>query len=177
MALELITKISQPVLYLDLDGVLADLYGYAAEIHDVDHYNQMTDDQWETFFRNTDAYHLFRSLNIFSTNEQLLAIIKQYAGKYTILSSPLNFDPKGSIRGKREWIKNNIIRNKPDNIIFEHQKEKYAVQPDGTPNILIDDFGPNIEKWNSAGGIGIKYQADEDSLNVVIDGLKRRSQR
>ena len=39
-------------------------------------------------------------------------------------------------------------------------------------NILIDDRGANIEKWNAAGGYGIKYQADEDSLNTVVNGLK-----
>ena len=26
------------------------------------------------------------------------------------------------------------------------------------PNILIDDYGDNIQKWESAGGIGIQRQ-------------------
>jgi hypothetical protein len=41
------------------------------------------------------------------------------------------------------------------------------------PNVLIDDRGSNISAWEAAGGIGIKYQADEDSLKIILDGLKR----
>ena len=42
---------SKPIVYVDMDGVLADLYSHAAEISDVEHYNQMTPKQWETFLR------------------------------------------------------------------------------------------------------------------------------
>ena len=52
------------------------------------------------------------------------------------------------------------------------RKDSYAVQADGTPNILIDDRGKNIEGWRSRGGYGIKYQADEDPLSKVVDGIK-----
>ena len=40
-----------------------------------------------------------------------------------------------------------------------------------TPNILIDDRTKIIQQWQQAGGYGIKFQADEDSLNVVKQGL------
>ena len=51
------------------------------------------------------------------------------------------------------------------------QKVEYATTG-GIPNILIDDRGLNIQRWRDAGGFGIKYQADEDSLQKVTDGLK-----
>jgi hypothetical protein len=51
-------------------------------------------------------------------------------------------------------------------------KERHAVIPDGSPNILIDDRGTNIVAWRARGGICIKYQADESDLSVVADGLK-----
>jgi 5'(3')-deoxyribonucleotidase len=162
---------SEPIVYVDMDGVLADLYNYAAELYDVEHYNHMTPEQWESFFKDSDAYHLFRDIEPFPTANQLLQIVKKFAGGYTILSSPLSFDKAGSIRGKREWLSKNITVS-PDEVIFEHDKYKYAVQPDGTPNILIDDYGVNIRKWRDAGGIAIKYQADEDSLDKVVSGLK-----
>jgi hypothetical protein len=50
-------------------------------------------------------------------------------------------------------------------------KERHAVNADGSPNILIDDRGTNIVAWRARGGIGIKYQADEDSLDVIAKGL------
>ena len=37
--------------------------------------------------------------------------------------------------------------------------------------VLIDDRGVNIVAWRARGGIGIKYQADEDSLNKVAKEL------
>ena len=162
----------KPIVYVDMDGVLADLYNHAAELHDVDHYNQMTPAQWEEFFKDSDAYHLFRDIEPFSTANELLSIVKNYAGGYRILSSPLNFDREGSMKGKREWLSKHI-KVPADKIVFEHDKYKYAVQPNGTPNILIDDYGVNTRAWDEAGGIAIKYQADEDSLDKVVQVLAK----
>jgi 5'(3')-deoxyribonucleotidase len=162
---------SRPIVYVDMDGVLADLFNHVGAIHDVEHYNHMTDQQWEDFFKNTDAYHLFRDLPVFSTANKLLQIVKDMAGGFTILSSPLNFDKAGSIKGKLEWLSKNLTV-KPNNAIFEKEKQKFAVT-NGTPNILIDDWGVNIKKWRAAGGIAIKYQADENSLNELATQLKK----
>ena len=157
-----------------MDGVLADLFNHAGAVNDVEHYNQMTQAQWEEFFKNSNAYELFKSLPVFPTANKLLQMVVNYAGGYNILSSPLNFDKAGSIKGKREWLSKNI--NVPaDQIIFEHEKYKYAVSSDGTPNVLIDDYGVNIRKWADAGGIAIKYQADEDSLQKVFKALQAAS--
>lgn len=163
---------NKPILYVDMDGVLANLYGYAADLHDVEHYNDMTPAQWEKFFKDSDAYHLFRDISPFSNANQLLQSVKDQAGGYTILSSPLNFDREGSIKGKREWLKKHITVP-ADKIIFDHEKYNYAVQPDGTPNILIDDYGVNIRAWDEAGGIALKYQADEDSLDTLLQRLQK----
>jgi len=163
---------AKPIVYVDMDGVLADLYAAAAEFSDVDHYNNMTDAQWESFFKDSDAYHLFRDIKPFSTTNQLLRLVKKYAGKYTILSSPLSFDREGSIKGKREWMLKNITVH-PDNIIFDHEKFKYAKQSDGTPNVLIDDWKGNTVPWDAHGGTAIKYQADESPVSIVEDALKK----
>ena len=44
---------------------------------------------------------------------------------------------------------------------------------DGKPNILVDDKPDNIKRWNDVGGIGILYQANEDSVDVLIKELKK----
>jgi len=162
----------KPIVYVDMDGVLADLYNHAADLHDVDHYNDMSKEEWETFFKDSDAYHLFRDIPSFATANKLLELVKKYADGYTILSSPLSFDKAGSIKGKTEWLKKHI-KVKPDNVIFEHDKYKYAVQPDGTPNVLIDDYGVNTRAWNEHDGVACKYQADEDSLDKVVAVLQK----
>ena len=138
-------------VYVDMDGVLADLFNHVGELHDVAHYNQMTPSQWEAFFKDSNAYELFRSLPAFATANKLLQMVVDFAGGYTILSSPLSFDREGSIKGKREWLSKHITVP-ADDIIFEHEKQKYATT-NGEPNILIDDYGVNIRKWDGAGGI------------------------
>jgi hypothetical protein len=75
---------------------------------------------------------------------------------------------------KRAWIKENL-NSQPKRIVITPNKaqDAPAVQADGTPNILIDDRNTNITQWEQAGGLGIKYQADEDGLDTVVEGLKR----
>ena len=70
-----------------------------------------------------------------------------------------------------QLFKKNNMQIQPRNVIITSRKEVYAVS-NGVKNILIDDRGANIERWEAAGGHGIKYQADEDSLQKVADGLQ-----
>jgi hypothetical protein len=130
----------------------------------------MDQEMWEKFLQGSDAYSLFANLPMFPTANSLLQMVKGMFGGYRILSSPLSFDKAGSIAGKREWLQANISVS-ADGWIFDHNKFKYAVQGDGTPNILIDDWNKNIIPWNEHGGIGIKYQADEDSLDQLEQQL------
>jgi hypothetical protein len=36
------------------------------------------------------------------------------------------------------------------------------------PNILIDDKPENIRSWKKAGGIGIRFQTNEDDLEEYL---------
>ena len=55
---------------------------------------------------------------------------------------------------------------KPEQVIIDHNKSKYAKKPDGSPNLLIDDFGKNVNAWQSAGGIAIKHHTTTTSNTV-----------
>lgn len=162
----------KPIIWIDMDGVLCDLFNHVAEIHDVDHYNEMTKEEWDEFLEHTDAYSLFLDLPSFPTSNEIVDMIINYFGEYQIMTSPLNFDPMSSIEGKSEWLDNNIV-NQPVKRVYEHDKYKYATQPDGTPNVLIDDWGVNITKWAEAGGIAIKYQTDEEDMHALNVKLRK----
>ena len=58
--------------------------------------------------------------------------------------------------------------------IFTGRKEKYAMnRAYSKGNILIDDKPKNIQKWIDKGGIGILYQANQDSLDYLYDSLEK----
>ena len=146
-------------IYVDMDGVLADFFGEWAKLMKVDHFTKI--DQEHDIndalqaIRDTDQFWL--ELPLLPQAKQLLTLIKQVKGEYNICSSPLADDPKSEPH-KREWIKKNLSFFPPKNIYITHNKPQYATQEDGTPNILIDDFGKNITEWEAAGGIGFKYK-------------------
>ena len=102
----------------------------------------------------------------------LQAVTTLFGGEYKILSKALAGD-KDVVTQKRQWVQRNL-RLKPNEVIImpaTGNKGSYAKQPDGTANILIDDFGYNIKQWKSAGGIGIQHT--NGSVNNTIQQLKR----
>ena len=103
----------------------------------------------------------------------LLNAIKQFKGKYNILSAPLPGDPNSEPQ-KRAWIRKHLGMFPPAKIIIDHNKAAYAKQADGTPNALIDDFGENISKWRSAGGVGIQHKDIEvgDTISKLAQELE-----
>jgi len=146
-------------IYVDMDGVLADFFGDWAKLMNVDDWRDINkqhsiDDALEKI-KQTDDFWM--NLPLTSNAKALLNLIKQVRGSYKILSSPLPGD-KNSEPHKRLWVEKHLSFFPPEEVIIEHDKAKYATQPDGTPNILIDDYGVNIQKWEAAGGIGFKHK-------------------
>lgn len=162
-------------IYLDMDGVLADFfaeYAVLAGLPRGSSYRDIPPAKTDPTLNKMVGTDFFYRLPKFPTADKLVSIAVDAAGGYSICSSPLRGDHENSEVQKKRWIKEHL-NPQPNEIIITPQKHKYAKNPDGTPNVLIDDRGSNITAWEAAGGIAIKYQADEDSLKVVLDGLKR----
>lgn len=170
-------EVNKPIVYLDMDGVLADFFSEYAKLAGVEsgNYRDIPDASKDTTLDKIVGTDFFARLPKFKSANDLIKLVIGVFGKYSICSSPLRGDFNNSEYQKKMWIRKNLSLA-PDEVIITPKKEKYAVQDDGTPNILIDDRGINISKWRAAGGIGIKYQADEDSLSVVINGLRNAVQ-
>ena len=142
-------------IYVDMDGVLADFFGDWKKLIGKD-WRKITDiGPALQKIRDTDDFWL--KLPMTSNAKNLLSLIKNIKGSYKILSSPLPDDPNSEPH-KREWIKSNLNFFPPEDVIITFDKAKFATQSDGTPNILIDDYGVNIQKWESAGGVGFKHK-------------------
>lgn len=174
---ELIRATEHTKIYLDMDGVLADFFHEYAKLagvpadkfgkHDYRSIPPAKEDPTLDKMVGTD---FFGRLPKFSTADSLVQLVLSYVPEYNICSSPLRGDHANSGHWKKVWISKNLSPQ-PKDIVITGQKERWATNPDGSPNILIDDRGSNIQKWIAKGGIGIKYQADEDSLDKVVQGL------
>ena len=167
---------AKPTVYLDMDGVLADFFGGVEKMYGVEHWKQLTNDKTkdlkkEVINRITGS-DFFATLPKFPSADGLIDMVKKFTGgNFSINTSPLRGDHENSAKYKKLWISNNI--EKPDDIVVTGRKESYAKDKGtGTPNILIDDRPVNIEKWQAAGGYGILYQANRDSLDKVKKGLE-----
>jgi hypothetical protein len=95
-------------------------------------------------------------------------------GDWGICSSPLTGDRDNSAYWKRRWLEANFMMPEIDKLIFTGMKEKFATDPlDGKPNVLVDDKPSNIDRWIKKGGIGVLYQANEDSVKELIEKLEK----
>jgi len=142
-------------IYVDMDGVLADFFGSWAKLMGKKDWRAIDDiKSGLEKIKQTDNFWL--NLPLTANAKNLLSLIKQVKGKYSILSSPLPGD-KNSEPHKREWIKKNLGFFPPEEVIITHDKAKYA-NAGGIANVLIDDYGQNIQKWEGAGGVGFKHK-------------------
>ena len=166
----------KPIVYLDMDGVLADFFGGVEFLYGVDHWKELTNDKTKDLKKQVidriTGTDFFAVLPKFPTADALIDMVKKFTGgKFSINTSTLRGDHENSAKYKRVWISNNI--EQPDEVIVTGRKESYAKDKGtGTPNILIDDRPVNIERWQAAGGYGILYQANRDSLEKVKKGLE-----
>ena len=169
---ELITKQKMPHVYLDMDGVQADFFGAWADKHGVEHWKAIQDKENEinelAHSSEKQVYDFFYNLKTLRGGLLVVAWLKRNNIPFTILSAPLRGPyADASKQAKRDWLDHHNPGTS-GNAIFTANKFKYAVKDD-TPNVLVDDFGPYLEKWADAGGITVKH---EDEFEVPNSGEK-----
>jgi len=165
----------RPEVFLDMDGVLADFFAEYARLAGMppgSTYRDVPPAKNDPTLNKMVGTDFFYRLPKFPVADTIVAMSVKLFGNYNICSSPLRGDHENSGVQKTRWLRENLAIQ-PKHIYIESRKEKHAVQPDGTPNILIDDRKDNIIKWEAAGGVGIKFQADEDGLDVITNGMRR----
>ena len=153
-------------IYLDMDGVIADFFSGLEKKFVVKHWKQIPKiEQSITGLKCTD---FFNTLEPFDTSAELVDFVKSI-GTFGICSSPLRGDRDNSAFWKRVWLnRHGFMPDEIEDLIFTGNKHQFAVDRfDGTPNILVDDKPDNISRWCEKGGIGIRYQANEDSITTI----------
>ena len=163
-------SVNEPTVFLDMDGVLVDFFNAFAKLANVKHWKQMDPQRLQDVLNKIVGSDYFAKLPKTNTCDNILEMVVDFAGSYSILSSPLRGDIANSTKHKRAWVMDNLSPQ-PTTTIIVRDKSQYALL-NGVQNILIDDRANNIHKWKEAGGYGIKYQANENDLSVISGALK-----
>ena len=147
-----VDKEDLPDIYCDMDMVLCDFIKGADEAVGGSFVMSDKETRWKKI-GNTKGF--WENLPWFRGGKRLYSFIAKY-DPY-ILSAHSTSDTN-SKRGKNKWLdKNTQIPKGKRNIVLREQKKKYAVNRDGSSNLLIDDYIKNIKEWEAAGGIGIVH--------------------
>ena len=159
-------------LYLDMDGVIADFFGGLEKKYNTKHWKQIP--KLEESIIALQGTDFFNTLELYPSSMELVKFVQNLVGDdWGICSSPLRGDRDNSAYWKRVWLQRHGWMPEVENCIFTSNKHKYAINRlTGEPNILVDDKQDNIIRWRTAGGIGIRYQADEDDVFDLIDEIQ-----
>ena len=157
-----------------MDGVQADFFGAWADKHNVSHWKAIQDKEGEIeeLANSTpeQVYSFFRNLRLLKGGKEIIDWVQQHNIPYTVLSAPLRGPyADDSKRGKRDWLDEHHPGSS-ESAIFTSQKQKYAVT-DGVANVLVDDFGPYIQKWIDAGGIPVKHEDESEVSSAAQDTI------
>lgn len=176
-------------IYCDMDGVLVDLVGAVLETAQQDASDErlrkgvekIIGIDWKWTEKNpkyqkaldyindmvSDDVEFWASLPPTSDMETLWGFISPY-DPY-ILSHPWD---QASADGKILWVQDHLTPH-PKDVYLTGDKHKYAVNEDGTPNLLIDDFAKYINPWRDAGGIAIHHTSAASTIQQLKDILDK----
>jgi hypothetical protein len=163
-----------PHLYLDMDGVQADLF------HEVSrrigtNWHDLPDQEKDDAFTQLSsqgpdtAYALFRILPALPGGAKIITWLHEHNIPYTVLSAPLRNEGEASIRGKKDWLDDHYPGSS-ETALFTKRKFKYATT-NGRPNVLVDDYNYYLHSWSEHGGIAVKHS--EDSTDHTIKQLEK----
>ena len=160
----------KPHLYLDMDGVQADLFHALAQLHRVPSWDHVEDKKNATLrvkLQGPDVvYNFFKNLQPLPGGQIIIKWLRDNNIPFTVLSAPFKMEKEACIQGKKDWLD---IHNPgtSESCIFDREKYNYAMT-DGHPNVLIDDYDAYIGPFANNGGIAIKHHESTTDRTIAI---------
>ena len=144
------------IIYVDIDGVLADLQNYVDDVLGEKSVDLNNDDNWKKLRKLNEPN--FSKLNLLPDAMTLWNYVKKYKPNVlTATGQPADRNDKL----KRQWVKNNLTGyNNVYSVVASRNKAKWA-WPDA---ILIDDRMKSVGPWREKGGIGIHHTSATNTI-------------
>lgn len=171
------------MIYLDMDGVLADFDGGLAEngVVNCKTFMHLPKDQWteeqtalsKQVFKLMSTSGFFRGLPPMQGYRDLWKACESYGHKVLTAAPGEPISSSRVSQEKQDWLLWHIGEFSPEDFIccLRTEKKKYSTG-DGTymggkPNILIDDMESNCSAWEEAGGKAILFKSAEQSITEL----------
>lgn len=166
-------------VFLDLDGVMVD---FDAKLHELfgKSYDEVKQEMHvgDIWGKLGDVDHLFLNLKPLPHYKTLFNYLNCLhkigaINKFEILTSiphPTK-QLKTSRQDKIDWVRQHLDANIVVNTVFGGEKKARYVKDSN--DILIDDMVRNIDAWNKAGGTGIHFKNNADTIAAIGKLLNR----
>lgn len=168
MKLKNLVKTNSYVLFVDLDGVLADFVaGVSKLVPDYDEKKYQQDPKyrhkmWKAVADYTkEGGKLWAELDLMPDAMVLWDYVSKYPDTEILTATG---DPEyGAAEQKREWVLKHLGNVKVNIVRQSKEKARWAEQN----HILIDDMQKSIGPWEEAGGIGILHTSAANTINEL----------
>ena len=156
----------KPIIYCDLDGVLADFKTAAQRT------TGMSINKWMNIPSSKEKWAPIKANKNFWSTLPWMAGGRQlwtYISKFDphILSAYVegSFDPN-CIPGKTQWARSRLgIGSSKINLVTRKEKKLFAKR--GQPAILIDDYEKNVREFTRSGGVGIHHTSTSKTISQL----------
>lgn len=153
------------MIYLDLDGVVADFNKRYKELYHMEPREAEKKKEFDKYFNEFIATGQFAKLDLMPGAMDGLTFLRKHLTIPTqILSSTANEDRYDEIsKQKMIWLQTHGITFTPNFVPGKRHKWKFA-KPD---TIIIDDTESVIDQWRESGGIGILHKDWPTTLVIL----------
>lgn len=154
------TKPLRPI-YLDLDGVFADFYGYARHLLGRPYRETPPAEAWAAL---DQVPNFFRLLGLLEEGRKLwegLQAYRHYPMEVLTALPILTGELHSAAADKAAWVAENLSPELTVNTVSGGPQKVVFATPGA---VLIDDLERNIRLWEQAGGIGILHRTAEETL-------------
>ena len=157
------------VIYIDMDGVVADFDTYVEGVLGREigwgTSQDLTDDEW---VKLASVDRLYYHLPLMPDATKLVAYAKSLSTRFHVgflTAIPRRTTIPSAQADKQAWVDKYFPGMKMDIGPYSRDKQKWCTPGD----ILIDDRPSNIVEWSAAGGIAMYHTGDVDATIKYIN--------
>ena len=157
----------KPIIYLDMDGVLADFEKKAHELFGEQWKQEVESAGWGKFSQHPDIYETLEPMpDAIELYEGCCELMDDRNHVQILTAIPKRAEFVNAARHKIEWARKHIDPNIRV-VLGPHAQDKQYHARDR--DVLIDDMERNIIQWREKGGVGVIHISAKLSLDELHD--------